>query len=224
MLTTDQLNFLKEHLKSIDINYEETFNEFFDHYATLTEANIADGLSFKEAHKKAYRNMGGRDQLYDLQQQTQKAWREQLSDRHWRMILDYFRWPIIALTILLTGVIYKASGLLPLDELHIVVLFFLVALSGTDFWVSFSMAVYNLINPHKKPLPSIRRRLIYRRMYKILTPFWFIHFTLAQITLNHRPVEEHIGIRLFLVAVAVLTTIYSFSLFQLYREQLKISR
>lgn len=121
MLTTDQLNLLKGHLKSIDIKYEETFNEFLDHYATLTEQKMAEGIAFGDAWELAFNDLGGAAKLRYLEEKSVEQWRKQLSSCHWKIIRNCFRWPAIVSTVLVGVLVYQLFSVMSLSYFRLLI-------------------------------------------------------------------------------------------------------
>nr|WP_293837291.1 hypothetical protein [uncultured Arsenicibacter sp.] len=218
MLTTEQTALLRQHLDSLDIHYCEAFDEFLAQYTALTESGMLTGLSFEEAHTKAYADMGGRYRLYDQQTQLEKTSREQLDRQHWEIIISFFRWPRITILILFGVVVYKATEPVPLGELHIAIMLLLAVFSVTDLFLSVVNSLHYLTHNSPKRRRSIRRRFFRKGMFKLIAPpFWFFHYLFANLTLRNPPVKEPSHIRFLLIVMVTLAALYGLSLLQVYR-------
>ena len=223
MLTTDQLNFLKGHLNSINIKYEETFNEFLDHYATLTEQKIAEGVHFHDAWRLSLETMGGADKLRYLEEKSVEQWREQLSRRHWQIIRNCFRWPAIVSTVLVGVLVYQLLSMIGLRYFRLL----------TYGFIGLPM-IYFLLFQYLPTLVAYwqgKRSRIHSLKDAIVAPnlniiaFLLCIGNVLKDGLNETFTQTYSQLyQAFYLSLGFFLVIYSFSLFQLYQERLKISR
>lgn len=102
-LTENQLQTLRTDLHQLaTIEYSDVMTELLDHYASLTEERMATGLSFTEASKWAWADLGSGKGLQAIQTDFIKTTQQRVRHQHWTIAKSYFRWPIL-LTTMLTG-------------------------------------------------------------------------------------------------------------------------
>lgn len=111
MLTPDQLALLRQDLIILaSIKYDEVMAELLDHYASLTEQHMANGLSFTDASKWAWAEMGSGEGIQQIQTDFEKS----ISKRHIAIMKSYFGWPTIITTGLIATLVYVITPLMPL--------------------------------------------------------------------------------------------------------------
>lgn len=117
-LTTHQLNTLRHDLVSLaTIEYDDVMAELLDHYASLTEQKMANGLAFDEASKWAWLELGSGVGLQKIQDDYEKGIQQQVKDQHLAIIKGYFRWPMLVTTALVGAVAYLTIPFLSSREL-----------------------------------------------------------------------------------------------------------
>lgn len=110
MLTADQLNTLRCDLQALaNIEYDEILDELLDHYAALTEQKMVNGLTFEDASRWAWADMGSGEGIQRLQEQFVKSLRQQIAARHKAIVKSYFRWPTLITTLLIAVLAYQAA-------------------------------------------------------------------------------------------------------------------
>ncbi|AKD54072.1 hypothetical protein [Spirosoma radiotolerans] len=107
-LTDVELKCLRYDLVELaHIDYTDVLNELLDHYATLTEQKMATGLSFDDASKWAWAELGAGKGLQAVQRNYADSTRKYLKNRHLAIVKSYFRWPAIVVTLLVSVLIYQ---------------------------------------------------------------------------------------------------------------------
>lgn len=162
-LTPNQLKSLRYDLQTLaNIEYDEVMDELLDHYASLTEQKMANGLSFNEASKWAWTDLGSGTGIQEIQTDYERRIRQQIRSRHVEILKSYFRWPVFVTTVLIGTLTYLFTQALSTRSLW---LFFLV----------FSFAPYLLFIPDelklvrykrikkKTLLKSLKRETVYRQ-------------------------------------------------------------
>ena len=119
-LTPNQLKNLRNDLQTLaNIEYDEVMNELLDHYATLTEQKMDNGISFEEASKWAWMDLGSGDGLQTIQNDYERSVRQQIRQRHLSILTSYFSWPKAVMTLLAATLIYLATPLVPIKGMLI---------------------------------------------------------------------------------------------------------
>ena len=133
-LTQNQLNHLRCDLQELaTIEYDEVMNELLDHYATLTEQKMANGMAFDEASKWAWVDLGSGEGLQAIQDDYEKSIKHQVRSRHIEIMKSYFRWPAFVTTALVGILFYLAIPLLP-AKYTIVLLILFSCIPGLLLW------------------------------------------------------------------------------------------
>ena len=113
-LSTNQLADLRHDLTTLaTINYEHLADELLDHYATLTEENMAIGQSFHEASTAAFLAMGNGKGIQHIQDDYEKATKKQVKERHMAILGGFVRWPTIVMTLLVGVLLLSVFYTLP---------------------------------------------------------------------------------------------------------------
>jgi hypothetical protein len=100
-LSTKQLAELRHDITSLaDIKYDHLTDELLDHYATLTEENMATGLSFYEASTAAFLAMGNGEGIRRIQVKYEIETKRQVKKRHLAILKSFLRWPTVVTTLL----------------------------------------------------------------------------------------------------------------------------
>jgi ABC-type transport system involved in cytochrome c biogenesis permease subunit len=130
LLTTDQLTYLRTDLQRLaDIKYDPVLNELLDHYATLTEQHMDTGMSFKEASKWAWNDLGQGEGIQKIQDDYIANVQQQIRCRHLTIVKSYFRWPAFLTTALVGVLVYLVVPLIPTD--YVIALLYLIVLTPT---------------------------------------------------------------------------------------------
>jgi hypothetical protein len=214
-LTTIQLKSLRYDLKELaHIEYDDVLNELLDHYATLTEQKMANGLSFQDASKWAWAELGSGPGLQAVENDYVKNIQRQLQNQHYNVMKSYFRWPTIVTTLLLGLLVYMVVPMIPvrmliLGSFCIMVLPLLVLLKG--YW-----------NGYHRTAASMKI------VWKFIEQKGVWPVNLFQMALNGSNaimedgrdvtqafLQAHMSVS---VVVCLLVLLYSISLIQLYRQ------
>ncbi|MGF7217286.1 hypothetical protein GGR92_003459 [Spirosoma lacussanchae] len=112
-LTTIQLKTLRYDLQELaHIEYHDVLTELLDHYATLTEQKMETGLSFEEASRWAWAELGSGKGLQAIQADFVRNIRRQIRRQHMGVLKSYFRWPTTVLTALVGVITYLVVPML----------------------------------------------------------------------------------------------------------------
>jgi hypothetical protein len=110
MLTPAQLDLLRLDLSGLaNIEYDEVMTELLDHYASLTERKMDAGMSFDNATKWAWAELGSGEGLQQIQTDYEKSITAQVRTRHIEILKSYFRWPAFVTTALVGALMYFAA-------------------------------------------------------------------------------------------------------------------
>lgn len=102
-LTPLQVKTLRYDLQELaHIEYGEVMTELLDHYAVLTEQQMATGIPFEEASKWAWAALGSGPGLQRIQSSFVKSIQQQVSHQHRAILKSYFRWPRLLTSLLVT--------------------------------------------------------------------------------------------------------------------------
>lgn len=113
-LTAQQLQWLRNDLQTLaGIEYEDVLNELLDHYATLTEQRMTTGLSFDDASKWAWADLGSGAGIQQIQDNYVANVTKQVKTQHLAIVKSYFRWPTFIITALVVVLVYLVVPILP---------------------------------------------------------------------------------------------------------------
>ncbi|GAB3764504.1 hypothetical protein [Spirosoma pomorum] len=113
-LTEHQLQTLRTDLQTLaNIEYNDVMTELLDHYASLTEQYMADGLPFTEASKRAWSDLGSGAGLQAIQTDFIRTTQRHLRQQHWTIVKSYFRWPILLTTVLMGILLHLVVPMIP---------------------------------------------------------------------------------------------------------------
>ncbi len=157
-LTEKQLYDLKTDLQRLArVEYDDVLNEILDHYASLTEERMANDLTFENASRWAWSDMGGGDAIQQIQDDFVKNIRRQVGVEHLAVVKSYFRWPTIVTTALVAALVYFTVPVLPTEVVE------------SLFWVAALLPVGLLVWQHfqTKPQPNSTGFLVRKRLNEI---------------------------------------------------------
>ena len=113
-LTPNQLKSLRFDLEDLaHIEYDDVLAELLDHYASLTEYKMTTGLSFDDASKWAWTELGSGKGIQSIQNDYTKNIKQHIRSQHLLVLKNYFRWPTIITTLLAGLLVYMSVPLLP---------------------------------------------------------------------------------------------------------------
>ncbi len=216
-LTTHQLHTLRHDLVALaTIEYDDVMAELLDHYASLTEQKMDNGLAFDEASKWAWADLGSGAGLQKIQDDYEKGIERQVRTQHLAIIKNYFRWPMLVTTALVSAVVYLIVPMLSHKVLIISIYSFCFAPSTVLIWGHFKN--------------TDRRISTGPIIWKYLQHKGFLAVNFLQIALNsgglffddspqhwtrtYLPQHPNVSI-----ALALLVLLYTSSFIQLYRYQ-----
>ncbi|GAB2526243.1 hypothetical protein [Spirosoma aerophilum] len=128
MLTPTQLDYLQQDLSGLaNIEYDEVMTELLDHYASLTERKMALNMSFEDASKWAWAELGSGEGLQQIQTDYEKSITAQVRTRHVEILKSYFRWPTFVTTTLVGALMYFTAPLITANGMFTI--FFICGLS-----------------------------------------------------------------------------------------------
>ena len=115
LLSTKQLADLRHDLTSLaTISDDHLADELLDHYATLTEENMATGQSFHEASTAAFHAMGNGIGIQQIQERYERIARHQIRSRHIAIRQSYLMWPTVVTTLFVgASIAYLILAVLP---------------------------------------------------------------------------------------------------------------
>lgn len=113
-LTPNQLAALRTDLTTlVQLDYDHLRDELLDHYATLTEENMANGLSFYEASTTAWVAMGNGEGIQRIQTRYELVTRKQIKARHAAIMKSFLYWPTVVTTLLTATLVVYLLFILP---------------------------------------------------------------------------------------------------------------
>lgn len=196
-MTTEQQKILHKHLM-MPLQYQEVYNEIYDHFREAIQVDMEQGLSFQEALEAQYEAFGGAEGLDKIEKDYMDSYRF----RYLRLFGDLWL-SIPTLHIVLTALFVLGYSLLPSPSVtswQICILTLGVIPALLLFFEIFRQKHY-----FNSPFKSLRARglgssafigfflcycLIYGGNFQLisdwyaLAPDWFFYGTLALLSLN----------------------------------------
>lgn len=109
-LSTHQKQQLSTDLANIE--YDEVYDELYDHYATLVENGLIAGRSFEVARAQAWQDLGAERGVKKIERDFVQSIRQQIRNQHWLILKSYFRWPLFVTTALMGVLVYLVVPML----------------------------------------------------------------------------------------------------------------
>lgn len=213
LLATDQLTYLRTDLQRLaDIKYDPVLNELLDHYATLTEQHMDTGISFEEASKWAWNDLGQGEGIQQIQDDYIANVHQQIRSRHLIIIKSYFRWPAFLTTSLVGVLVYLVVPLIPFG--YVVTLLYAVIL--------FPSAVMSWLERKLKNEPTSQQALVFENVTKhrnqhVNVVIFVSNFLITSVgDESRRFLQIHSTIT---IVVCVLLLLYAISFVQLLNER-----
>lgn len=206
-LTTTQLNALRLDLQRLaNIEHDEVLDELLDHYASLTEQRMATDLSFEEANKWAWAELGSGAGLQAVQDDYVLDIQRQVRNRHFDIMKSYLRWPTFITTALIGVLVYLTVPLLPTDVIKV------------GFWFLALMPVAITVWGYQKSLDhSSSGRITFQYMGRRMSGLPLNVGTVFFIFDDPKSyLQTHATV---LVLVCLLSLLYTVSFMQLFREK-----
>lgn len=101
-----------------NIEYDEVYEELYDHYATLVENGMVTGQSFEVARAHAWQNLGAERGVKTIERDFVQSIRRQIRKQHWLTLISYFRWPLFVTTALIGILVYL---LVPMLSVRVII-------------------------------------------------------------------------------------------------------
>ena len=214
MLTPSQLRYLRCDLLDLaNIKYDEVMAELLDHYASLTEQKMINGMSFDQASKWSWAELGSGKGIQSIQDDYVRNIKRQIRSQHLLILKSYFRWPTIITTALIGLLVYLMVPVLPartvlIGSFCISAVPSLFLLSG--YWNGYhqSTGSQNLVWKYVE-----RNGLIPVNLFQIALNF-SDSIGDSSSTTTQAFLQTHTGI---LVTACLFSLLYSISFVQLYR-------
>lgn len=239
-LTTEQLDLISKEIITGGIKYQDLYEELLDHYITAIEDRIKLGTGFEEALREVHSgfekhhypvsflyyydnrrfktvqkpNYG----LVKLQDEYKERLNKEISKRHWQIIRNYFRWPMLLTTLFVGLLTFQFSSLVPrhyfawaMTSFVLFPLFMVLPQAGKQLW--------NYFGGKHKFVNSLKTNAIYSRLGLL--------FAFVSVTLNLPTAffDYHIfkqGSPVVIACLLCFYIAYSLSFYQLYRERFKV--
>jgi len=241
-LTSEQLNLISQEIIEGGIKYQDLYEELLDHYILAIEERMSQGQTFGEAFGEVHTDFvnykrparkwdhygvwkdytnGGQPEygLGKLQAEYIESLNKEISQRHWQIMKNYFRWPTFVTTILVGLLTFQFAYLVPRTSfvwvISACVLFpILVVLPqvAKQIW-GYGLGKQKFVN-------SLKYNAIYARLGFL--------FALVSVMLNlPRAFFDYNVFKdgpLFIVAALLCFYVaYALSFYQLYRERFKVT-
>lgn len=212
-LSSTQLAQLRQDLTILAvIHYKSLMNELLDHYASLTEQKMAIGLSFEEASRWAWAEMGSGVGI----QQIQTDFEDSVGKRHRAILKSYFGWPTFITTFLIATLVYLITPLVSAKTMSILL----------DSYVFIPMLVL-LYGYNRQRISQSDRWEVFRN-YLVRSGKVTFYLSIYGGFLLHEFTHKPTAVWLFQLHSTVgivsccLSLIYSFSLLQLCKENFSL--
>jgi hypothetical protein len=169
-LTTQQIESVSNYIKSFDIKWYELQVELTDHFVSIMEEiwNENPELSFEQLKYRAERRFG-RNYFKQAEKDRKIILQQEFKRNHWKVVLEYLKFPKIALSVFIVVLVYRISFYFDEHYLYYRILFGI--LLGTSLLSILNWFRYRSIN--RKRFLSID--LAFWMNYKALTLCnWFI--------------------------------------------------
>ncbi|GAB3026787.1 hypothetical protein [Spirosoma pulveris] len=218
MLTPTQLNYLQQDLSGLaNIEYDEVMAELLDHYASLTERKIDAGMSFEDASKWAWAELGSGEGLQQIQTDYEKSITAQVRTRHFEILKSYFRWPAFVTTALIGALMYFTAPLITANGMFTI--FFICGLSPSAI----------LFYGYQKHLDqqTDSRKIVWNYLRASFSTVWNLIYVFGINNLNSL-FEEKSRIWLFQVhstvglVLCMVSLLYAVSYIQLFKENFSL--
>lgn len=108
MLTPPQTKAILTKLKAAGIIYDEVYVELLDHFASAIEQKMHGGMAFDQALKEVEEGFGGSREI----KQVEDRYFSQLIKLYWQNFRQQLKWPQVAGTLCMSGLVYALSHLL----------------------------------------------------------------------------------------------------------------
>lgn len=207
---------LKKYLRK-NLNYRETYTEFYDHILSALETRGAD-LSFQDACNHIIKqDFGGIAGMHTIEARYSVAIRHEMKKKYWQYIVGYFASPLAGVTALITALFYLIIIQPGFNYFVFVEILLAIRIVPSIYkWIRHFKAGYVYKDTKRSVKDSIYVWLDYIPAYAlvllvILLPFglkdswnWFKHINPILITV-----------------ILLLTTLHTFTYYRLYKDEFK---
>ncbi|AEI49572.1 hypothetical protein [Runella slithyformis] len=236
-LTTEQLDLISKEIIAGGIKYQDLYEELLDHYILAIEDRMGQGQTFGEAfgevhadfvnykrpartwdHYGVWETGEAEFGLRKLQDEYEDNLSEAISDRHWQIIKDYFRWPTLVSTLLVGLLTFQFAYLVPRPYFKWAIM---ICVFAPVFMAlpQFIYALWLYISHRRRFFASLKGHAISLRITFILGAgqmAFRVPFSDNYSILKQGPLSLIAAITCFYIA-------YSLSFYQLYRERFKVT-
>jgi hypothetical protein len=200
-----------------NVKYNETYHEVLDHVISSLELEEDTKITFHQKLKQIWdKDFGGYENLPYLEKQREKAVNKQIGKRHLKIFKSYFRFPLIAGTILMVVFFSILSNYIQPKFFVLVYAFFgiiPVLIYAKDYFKLKKYQIGNKISIKKSKMNSLGVVLGASLNWLIFLPTFF------DIEPSQVLVKLPVSI---IILLAVFYVIYALSYFKLYKETFKM--
>ncbi|RDI56474.1 hypothetical protein [Flavobacterium glaciei] len=138
-LTTEQIEYVTNYIKSLDIKWYELQVEFTDHMVTSMEEiwEKDPGLTFDQVKQNAANKFVGDSSFKSIQEERKRILQKEYNRSQRKMIAEFLKFPKIIGSILLGILAYQGSFFFEKPSKYLIVLFALL-------WLFAIPTIYNL--------------------------------------------------------------------------------
>ena len=138
-LTTEQIEYVYNYVKSFDIKWYELQVEFTDHMVTSMEEiwEKGPGLTFDQVKQHAENKFVGDSSFKSIEEERKRILQKLYRKVQWKMIIEYLKFPKIFGSILLVYLAYTFSAYFVSPQKYLAVLFsslLLIGLPSFYYW------------------------------------------------------------------------------------------
>jgi len=211
----------QEYLRSLlwlNVKYQETYNEVYDHVLTAIEEQPDTNVSKPQAFDAIINSdFGGIGTLAQLEAERAKIVSSNIRKKQWQYQLSYFKLPLLLFTVLLAGSMYYAADVISRKTILIIVL-------SVGFSPTIIVALRGMIRffNRKHQKPSIKDKVIEQIGCLSMSLFNLFIF-LPPLFVSDDNYKFFKQAHASLIAVtALFFFIYSLSFIRLYRDEFKM--
>ncbi len=204
-----------------NVKYNETYQEVLDHVISSLELEEDSNVTFHQKLNQIWdEDFGGYKNLPILEKEREKTVKKQIGKRHWQLFLNYFKFPLIFITVTLGLGFYFLSSIFLNDNLNSKVTIILMITSAM-LPISIYLFMYFKLKKFSLIKPSIKESKVYHSSGLSLSIFnaiiflpGFFDFELGAVFKTMTPS--------LLVLITLFFTVYTLSFFKLYKETFKM--
>jgi len=138
-LTTEQIEYVSNYVKSFDIKWYELQVEFTDHMVTSMEEiwEKGPGLTFDQVKQHAENKFVGDSSFKSIEEERKRILQKEYRKVQWKMITEYLKFPKIFGSVLLVYLAYAFSAYFVSPQKYLAVLFcslLIIGLPSLYYW------------------------------------------------------------------------------------------